>query len=114
VSLRDSPLAPSKSLIHNTPEGGDCLGLLVEEVLEEPGLLSGGGYEYRSSSSPRSVTQSAGSRESTAVNSSGGYRTAGVVQDAQFIGFDANHNVGLPERQVSVTVMLFLQFGDHD
>ena len=39
---------------------------------------------------------------------------AGIVQDAELIGFDPNHNIGLPEGQVSVTATPFLQFDYHD
>ena len=41
---------------------------------KKPRLLSGGGYEYRSPSSPISVTQSTGSRASTKTNKLGGYK----------------------------------------
>src|SRR5882724_7486809 len=83
---------------------------------KKPDLVSGGGYEYRSPSSPNSVTQSTGSLGSTNEKRSGRYkkRTTGVVQNAEIIGFDANQDIRLGKRQVSVAPILFLQFDDHD
>lgn len=51
-----------------------AFALSSKKSSKKPGLLSSGGYEYRSPSSPISVTQSAGSPESTNENRRGGYK----------------------------------------
>ena len=38
---------------------------------------------------------------------------AGRASRAEIIGFDTNHNIGLPKRQVPAARILFLQFDDH-
>ena len=41
-------------------------------------------------------------------------RTARVIQDAEFIGFNSDHNIGLPKCEVPVVHIPFFQFYDHD
>ncbi len=87
-------------MIYYAPERCDGLGFLVEEVFKETRAT------YRSRVGiPLSVIPEFGNpiewlswvnqRKQTWRIQEG---AAGIVQDSEFIGFNANHNIRLPER----------------
>lgn len=40
-------------------------------------------------------------------------RTASVIQNPKLIGFNPNYNIRLPESEISVMFVFFLEFDDH-
>jgi hypothetical protein len=114
--LGNFSIATSKPLIHDAPKYSDSLPLFIEEVFEEPWLIEFRGIRislaiFAEISNPITWFLRIDHSEKISRIKK---RSAGIIQNAQFIGFDAEYNVRLTKREVTVTSILLLQFDDHD
>jgi len=113
--LCNSSIAASELLIHDVPKRSDSPSLFIKEIFEEAWLV-----EYSRVRIAFAIVAEFGEpiiwflridhREKISRIKK---RPAGIIQNAQIICFNADDNIRLPERQVLVTVILFLQFDDH-